>query len=46
MEGPRPQDIEFALPFALRVSPDLEGARRRNVHWVQQHHLLPWWYGQ
>ncbi|GGS34618.1 hypothetical protein Snoj_00790 [Streptomyces nojiriensis] len=31
-----PQDIEFHLPFPKSVSPDLEGARRRNLAWVQR----------
>ncbi|MFE2276681.1 terpene cyclase [Streptomyces sp. NPDC059454] len=35
-----PQDIDFALPFPLRVSADLEGARVRNLHWVQQQGLV------
>ncbi len=30
-----PQDIAFDLPFPLAASPDLEGARRRNLEWVQ-----------
>lgn len=30
-----PQDVEFDLPFPLAVSPDLEGARARNLAWVQ-----------
>ncbi|GAA1244848.1 hypothetical protein GCM10009665_39630 [Kitasatospora nipponensis] len=30
-----PQDIAFDLPFPLALSPDLEGARRRNLEWVQ-----------
>ena len=29
-----PQDVTFDLPFPLRISPDLEGARRRNLAWV------------
>ncbi|MFG2752390.1 terpene synthase family protein [Streptomyces xanthophaeus] len=29
-----PQDIEFHLPFPIALSPDLEGARRRNLAWV------------
>ncbi|MFB7449814.1 hypothetical protein [Streptomyces sp. NPDC056194] len=35
-----PQDIEFDLPFALRTSPDLDGARRRNLDWVRQQKLV------
>ncbi len=31
-----PQDIEFDLPFPLAASPDLEGARRRNLQWVRR----------
>lgn len=31
-----PQDVEFDLPFPLRVSADLEGARRRNLAWVRR----------
>ncbi|MFE5549686.1 terpene cyclase [Streptomyces sp. NPDC056534] len=34
-----PQDVEFRLPFPLSISPDLDGARRRNFHWVQRHRL-------
>ncbi|MFD4131253.1 terpene cyclase [Streptomyces goshikiensis] len=30
-----PQDIEFHLPFPSPPSPDLEGARQRNLAWVQ-----------
>ena len=37
--GPVPQDIEFDLPFTLRMSPDLEGTRRRNLRWVQRHRI-------
>ncbi|MFD9523384.1 terpene cyclase [Streptomyces sp. NPDC059979] len=35
-----PQDIEFDLPFPLAVSPDLEGARVRNLAWVQARGLI------
>ncbi|MFF1868239.1 terpene cyclase [Kitasatospora herbaricolor] len=35
-----PQDIDFDLPFTLRMSSDLEGARRRNLLWVKQHQLV------
>ncbi|GAT67318.1 terpene cyclase [Planomonospora sphaerica] len=35
-----PQDIAFDLPFPVRTSPDAEGARRRNLRWVQQHRLV------
>lgn len=31
-----PQDVEFHLPFPVRCSPDLEGARRRNLEWVRR----------
>ncbi|MFF9978697.1 terpene synthase family protein [Streptomyces erythrochromogenes] len=31
-----PQDVEFHLPFPVSCSPDLEGARRRNLAWVRQ----------
>jgi avermitilol synthase len=31
-----PQDIAFDLPFPLTASPDLVGARRRNLEWVQR----------
>ncbi|GAA2736616.1 terpene synthase family protein [Actinocorallia aurantiaca] len=31
-----PQDIDFDLPFPLALSPDLEGARRRNLEWVRR----------
>ncbi|MFB6808887.1 terpene cyclase [Streptomyces sp. NPDC056387] len=30
-----PQDIEFHLPFPSLLSPDLEGARQRNLAWVR-----------
>ncbi|MGW6691654.1 hypothetical protein [Streptomyces sp. NPDC054961] len=30
-----PQDIHFELAFPLAVSPDLDGARLRNLRWVQ-----------
>lgn len=35
-----PQDIEFDLPFPLRVSADMEGARRRNLDWVRRQGLV------
>lgn len=35
-----PQDIEFRLPFPLSVSPDLEGARQRNLGWVRRMGLV------
>ncbi|MFE3991419.1 terpene cyclase [Streptomyces goshikiensis] len=35
-----PQDFEFDLPFPLALSPDLEGARRRNLEWVQRTGLV------
>ncbi|MCY1071493.1 hypothetical protein OV090_42515 [Nannocystis sp. RBIL2] len=35
-----PQDVTFDLPFSLHISPELEGARRRNLAWVQQHGLV------
>ncbi|MFJ6793774.1 terpene cyclase [Streptomyces sp. NPDC091268] len=35
-----PQDICFELPFPLAVSPDLEGARLRNLAWVQRQGLI------
>ncbi|MFD6225520.1 terpene cyclase [Streptomyces sp. NPDC060232] len=31
-----PQDVEFHLPFPVSCSPDLEGARRRNLAWVRR----------
>ncbi|MEV7586310.1 terpene synthase family protein [Streptomyces erythrochromogenes] len=31
-----PQDVEFHLPFPVASSPDLEGARRRNLEWVRR----------
>ncbi|WP_329538047.1 terpene cyclase (plasmid) [Streptomyces sp. NBC_01450] len=31
-----PQDIDFDLPFSLSLSPDREGAQRRNLAWVQR----------
>ncbi|MFE9139429.1 terpene cyclase [Streptomyces sp. NPDC007355] len=40
MEGPVPQDVYFELPFPLAVSPDLEGARLRNLGWVQRQGLI------
>jgi avermitilol synthase len=30
-----PQDIHFDLPPTAGISPDLDGARRRNLHWVR-----------
>ncbi|GHE15898.1 terpene synthase family protein [Streptomyces alanosinicus] len=35
-----PQDIEFGLPFAPRISPDLDGARRRDLDWVRKMRLV------
>ncbi|MET7597236.1 terpene cyclase [Streptomyces sp. NPDC005481] len=35
-----PQDIAFHLPFPTAMSPDLEGARERNLAWVQQMGLV------
>ncbi|MFF3015664.1 terpene cyclase [Streptomyces sp. NPDC057939] len=35
-----PQDIQFDLPFPVAVSPDLEGARRRNLEWVGRFGLV------
>ncbi|MET7975636.1 hypothetical protein ABZW44_21850 [Streptomyces mirabilis] len=35
-----PQDIEFDLPFPLRVSADMESARRRNLDWVRRQGLV------
>lgn len=34
-----PQDVQFALPFALGVSPDLDDCRRRNLAWVREYRL-------
>jgi avermitilol synthase len=31
-----PQDVEFVLPFPLRISTDLERARDHNLQWVQR----------
>ncbi|MEU8794080.1 terpene cyclase [Streptomyces sp. NPDC048643] len=31
-----PQDITFDLPFPVASSPDIEGARRRNLEWVRR----------
>ncbi|MGW2054681.1 terpene synthase family protein [Streptomyces sp. NPDC001840] len=31
-----PQDIDFHLPFELRTSPDVEGARTRSLIWARQ----------
>ncbi|MFE2854381.1 terpene cyclase [Streptomyces lavendulae] len=35
-----PQDIEFHLPFPTSLSPDLEGARQRNLAWVRRTGLV------
>nr|BFD89203.1 hypothetical protein KitaXyl93_05630 [Kitasatospora sp. Xyl93] len=35
-----PQNIAFDLPFSLRVSPDMEAARSRNLAWVRDHGLV------
>ncbi|MFC8956124.1 terpene cyclase [Streptomyces sp. NPDC057101] len=35
-----PQDFPFDLPFSVAVSPDLEGARRRNLAWVRETGLV------
>ncbi|WP_371589707.1 terpene synthase family protein [Streptomyces virginiae] len=35
-----PQDIEFHLPFPSSLSPDLEGARQRNLEWVRRTGLV------
>ncbi|MFI1653074.1 terpene cyclase [Streptomyces avidinii] len=35
-----PQDIDFDLPTASGVGPDLEGARRRNLAWVRRTGLV------
>ncbi|MFD9357903.1 terpene cyclase [Streptomyces sp. NPDC060031] len=35
-----PQDIEFHLPFPVRLSTDLEGARERNLAWVRRTGLV------
>ena len=35
-----PQDVDFDLPFPTAVSPDLEGARRRNLAWIQRTGLV------
>lgn len=35
-----PQDVAFDLPFPLRVSADLEDARRRNLTWVKEQGLV------
>ncbi|MER6518319.1 terpene cyclase [Streptomyces sp. NPDC001553] len=31
-----PQDVTFDLPFPLALSPDLQGARQRNLAWVHR----------
>ena len=31
-----PQNIDFALPFPLRISTDLKRARQQNLQWVQR----------
>ncbi|MFC4036643.1 terpene cyclase [Streptomyces polygonati] len=31
-----PQDIDFDLPPTTGISPDLDGTRRRNLHWVRR----------
>ncbi|MFE2140302.1 terpene cyclase [Streptomyces sp. NPDC059456] len=38
--GHVPQDVEFHLPFPAVVSPDLEGARQRNLAWVRRMGLV------
>ncbi|MFJ5809705.1 terpene cyclase [Streptomyces sp. NPDC093093] len=35
-----PQDITFDLPFPLALSPDLPGARQRNLAWVRRFGLV------
>lgn len=35
-----PQDVEFDLPFPLRVHQDMEGARSRNLDWVRRQGLV------
>jgi hypothetical protein len=30
-----PQDVEFALPFTTRISPDVDAARTRSLDWWQ-----------
>jgi hypothetical protein len=35
-----PRDIHFDLPFPLRISPDMEGARPHNLDWVRQQGLV------
>jgi pentalenene synthase/avermitilol synthase len=37
--GVMPQDVQFALPFALGVSPDLDDCRWRNLAWVREYRL-------
>ncbi|EDY49638.1 terpene synthase family protein [Streptomyces clavuligerus] len=35
-----PQDVEFALPWPLRVSPHLDAAREHNLEWMSARGLL------
>ncbi|MFJ5273379.1 terpene synthase family protein [Streptomyces sp. NPDC088358] len=35
-----PQDIDFDLPPIAGISPDLDGARLRNLHWVRRMGLV------
>ncbi|MDI2125863.1 terpene synthase family protein [Yinghuangia seranimata] len=35
-----PQDVHFTIPFTSRISPDLEGARVRNLDWTWSHDLV------
>lgn len=35
-----PQDVEFDFPAPTRISPDLDGARRRNLEWARRLDLV------
>ncbi|WP_436774432.1 terpene synthase family protein [Yinghuangia sp. YIM S09857] len=35
-----PQSVHFTIPFASRVSPDLDRARPRNLDWTWEHGLV------
>ncbi|MGG7575713.1 terpene synthase family protein [Streptomyces sirii] len=35
-----PQDVEFALPFPTRISPDADAARARSVAWCRRRGLV------
>lgn len=35
-----PQDIEFAMPFPVRTSPDMDAARARSLVWTRERGLI------